>query len=211
MTMHTTRRRLAAALASTLAVTLVLAACAPTADAPAGEPADASASPSVAQTEPAILAGQGLAGADARTIIDTLDALPVAERPEDVFVSIRPDQLVVSDSTGREETVPMPEDEFYVSLAPYVDQTHDCYYHSLTTCTGELGDQEIHVTVTDTATGEVIVDEDLVTFDNGFVGVWLPRGIDAELTVAYQDLSATAPLSTSAADDATCVTTMQLT
>ena len=72
----------------------------------------------------------------------------------------------------------MPSDEIYVSAAPYQSQTHDCYYHSPTGCLGELRNADVAVTVTDTATGEVIVDEDTRTLDNGFVGIWLPRGIE---------------------------------
>lgn len=35
----------------------------------------------------------------------------------------------------RLETTP---DEFYVSVTPYLEQTHDCFFHSRTTCLGEL-------------------------------------------------------------------------
>ncbi|GMA34464.1 CueP family metal-binding protein [Demequina litorisediminis] len=73
----------------------------------------------------------------------------------------------------------MPDDAFYVSLAPYVDTTHECYFHSLTTCTGEMQGEDIDVTVTDVETGEVLVDEAMTTFDNGFVGLWLPRDAEA--------------------------------
>ena len=103
--------------------------------------------------------------------------------------------------------MPLTGDEFYVSFAPYVNQTHDCYYHSLTTCTGELGNADIHVTVTSDA-GEVLVDEDMTTFDNGFVGLWLPRDIEATLEVTYGDLSLTQDIATGE-EDPTCLTTTQ--
>jgi hypothetical protein len=40
-----------------------------------------------------------------------------------------------------------------------VSNTHDCYFHSLTTCTGELGGQQVTVLIVDDETGEVYVDE----------------------------------------------------
>ena len=48
--------------------------------------------------------------------------------------------------------------------------SHGCFYHSLTTCLGELDNEDIQVTITDEATGEVLVDEATTTFDNGFIG-----------------------------------------
>ena len=114
--------------------------------------------------------------------------------------------LVLADDQQREVTVPMPEDQLYVSFAPYVSQTHDCWFHSLTTCTGELRSADVKVTVTD-ATGATILDETSTTYDNGFLGVWLPRDIDGTLTVEHDGKVATSPISTKGDEAATCVTT----
>ena len=138
-----------------------------------------------------------------------LAGAPVEERPTDLIASVEPDAVVVTDEQGQEESVPLPEDEFYVSVAPYIDQTHDCFYHSLTTCLGELDNQEVDVTVTEEGTGEVLVDETLETYDNGFFGLWLPRDIDAEMTIEHEGLSSTTSLSTGEGDP-TCLTTSRL-
>ncbi|MDX2358379.1 CueP family metal-binding protein [Dietzia sp. PP-33] len=153
-----------------------------------------------------------LAGLDARQVIDQLDAMPVAERPDDLWASVEPGQLVLSDPTGeRAETVlAMPAEEFYLSVAPYETRTHDCYFHSLTTCLGEMSGEPVQVTVTDDATGATIVDETRATYDNGFVGLWLPRDLEGTLTITRGDTSASSPVSTGD-DDLTCLTTMQLT
>lgn len=156
------------------------------------------------------LAEYDLGGSDARTIIEHLDALPVAERPEGLIASVEPETLVLFDDQENESSMPLPDDEFYLSFAPYVEQTHDCYFHSLTTCLGELGDAQIHVTVTDTDTDEVLVDETVTTFDNGFAGLWLPRDITATLTVTHGDRSATVPITTDA-EAPTCITTLHMT
>ncbi|WP_291377423.1 CueP family metal-binding protein [Demequina sp.] len=193
-------------LAFAVVAALALSACS-TADPASTEPAAPSEAP---QPQAAMMADHGLDGLDAREVIDTLDALPLAERSSTLMASIRPNELLLSDSQERETALAMPEDEFYVSLAPYVNQTHDCYFHSLTTCTGEMQNTEVDVVVTDKATGEVLVEGTHTTFDNGFMGLWLPRNIDATITIEYDGLSATSDLSTRTDDDATCVTTMQL-
>lgn len=205
---HRISRRARAAVITAVAATAAIALSACSAPAEEASPTD-SATASEVSGDPA-LAALGLEDADARTLIDTLDALPLDERPSDLMASIRPDEIVVTTEAG-ETSIAMPDDAFYVSFAPYVDQTHDCYYHSLTTCTGELGGKDVQVLVTDDATGEVLIDETRTAFDNGFVGLWLPRDIQATLTVTYDGLSATEALSTANADDATCVTTTQLT
>ncbi|WP_313821588.1 CueP family metal-binding protein [Citricoccus sp.] len=176
----------------------------------AAGPDGAPGSDSAVVGDPDLLADHGLAGLDARTIIERLDTQAVAERPTDLVASVQSEQLVVADDRGRQAAVAMPADEVYVSAAPYESQTHECHFHSLTTCLGELRNQDVRVTVLDQATGEVLIADRLQTFDNGFVGLWLPRGIEAELTVEHDGKSATSMVSTRNADDATCLTDLRL-
>lgn len=156
-----------------------------------------------------LLESHDLAGLDAKEVVEQLDTLPVAERPTDLIASVQPGELVLTDQTGNEATLAVPEDEFYVSIAPFVEITHDCYFHSLTTCLGELQNTEVDVTITDSETGETLVDEAVRTYDNGFVGFWLPADIDAEVTIEYDGRTASAPLATGD-EDPTCITTLQL-
>ncbi|QGU06791.1 hypothetical protein COCCU_04215 [Corynebacterium occultum] len=148
-------------------------------------------------------------GQDARTLIEELDATPVAERRSDIMASIRADELLISDASGAEMALPLPADEFYVSVAPYATQTHDCFYHSLTTCLGELDNQAVQVKVV-AADGGILVDQEMSTFDNGFLGLWLPRDINATLSIEHERKSSTQEISTGA-EAATCLTTLQLT
>lgn len=150
-----------------------------------------------------------LDGLDAREVIERLDSTPVADRPEDLIASVRPDELQLSDDAGHQATLDMPEDEFYMSVAPYVDRTHDCSFHSLTTCLGELDNAPVEVTVTD-ADDQVVLEKSTRTYDNGFAGIWLPRDIDATLTVEQGKRKGTQDISTSE-DDPTCLTTLGLT
>jgi len=156
----------------------------------------------------ALLGRYGLAGRSTVEVVDALDRMPVAQRPSDLRASVRPGALEVS---GPDTTVsmPIPADRFYLSIAPYVDSTHECFYHSLTTCKGELGGKEAHVLIKDDG-GRVLVDEKGTTFGNGFVGFWLPRDIDATVAVTVGDRTATARIGTGE-DDPTCLTTLKLT
>ncbi|PKQ25390.1 MAG: hypothetical protein CVT64_10340 [Actinobacteria bacterium HGW-Actinobacteria-4] len=167
--------------------------------------------PAAEQPEPAndVLAAHGLDGTPVRDLIDDLDRTPLAERSAGFMASVRPGELLISDATTTEQVSLPIADGFYLSVAPYIDTTHECYFHSLTTCKGELGGEEVRIIVTNAETGEVIVDEQTTTFDNGFIAVWLPRDISAMLRVEHDGLAAEAPIATGP-DDATCITTLQL-
>ena len=194
--------------ASLAVVGLVLGACS------SGDSGDASPQSGTPESSQAaatnVLEEHGLADLSTKELINTLDALPVDERPTDFMASVRPDHLLIADATGGETTLPIEEDSFYLSFNPYVNTTHECYFHSLTTCRGELANTAIHVKITDNASGDVIIDEDATTHDNGFYGVWLPKGIEATLTVTAEGLSGTAVVSTKNTDDLTCLATLQL-
>lgn len=151
----------------------------------------------------------GLGDMDAAEAIDHLDRLSLAERPTDLMGSVYPDALVLSDST-QEVALDLPKGSSYLSIAPYVDETHDCFYHSLTTCVGELGNESVDVQVTDDSTGDLIVDEELETFDNGFVGVWVPSGIEGTIEISQGEMAGKTEFSTTD-DGATCITDLQLT
>ena len=155
----------------------------------------------------ALLASHGLAGKSTVDVIDALDRLPLDQRPADLRASVRPGALEVSDGDVQ-ESLPIPGDRFYLSIAPYATTTHDCFYHSLTTCKGELGGRNVHVLIKDDA-GKVLVDEARTTFANGFVGFWLPRNIHGTSTVTYQGKTGQAELGTGR-DDPTCLTTLKV-
>ncbi|WP_217990424.1 CueP family metal-binding protein [Glutamicibacter sp. BW80] len=173
----------------------------------------------VAQPEPTVVAAEdtgeflaelGLAGLDARAAIDRLDRMPVAQRPSDFTASVQPAQLVLTDASGRTADLPMPQDEYYLSAAPYVSQTHSCHFHSLTTCLGELAGKEVQVKATDADTGEVLVEKGVKTFDNGFLGLWVPRGINLDLEFSYEGKTAKTTVSTAGSTNATCLTELPL-
>lgn len=196
------RRSLVALTAALLVSGLALVGC----TAPSQNPSSAAGDPTGEQE---LLGAYELTDLDVGQAIERLDTMPVADRPAGLLASVQPDALVLRDSSDREVRLPMPEDEVYVSVAPFRDQTHECHFHSLTTCIGELADAEIRLTLMG-ADGEVLMDETRRTYDNGFTGLWIPRGIDATLTIEHEGRVGTVPLSTRSTDDRTCITDLQL-
>ncbi|MGN7477813.1 CueP family metal-binding protein [Solibacillus silvestris] len=132
-----------------------------------------------------------------------------ANKTTDEKASITSTQLIVTDANDNEITYALPEDEFFVSIAPYIQGTHPCKDHSLTGCQGELVQKEINVLI-ENEKGEVVVDEAMTTLENGFIDLWLPRNEAFIIEMSYDGKSATGDLTTFE-EDGTCVTTMQLT
>ena len=195
-------------LAVTAVAALLLTGCADQGDGPATGRGGSHAASVPADAGP-LLAKYRLTGKTAVEIIDHLDRLPVAERPADLKASVRPDSLVIS-SGAREFRLGIPTDRFYLSVAPYLSRTHDCFYHSLTTCAGELTGTEVGVKVGDGPSGRVLVDEKRTTFANGFVGIWLPRDIRGTLLVTSGGKVGETAIATDE-HAPTCLTTVRLT
>ena len=130
--------------------------------------------------------GDDLEGLSAREVIDHLEALPLPERPQDLLTSVLPESLSLSDATGTEISLPLPEGESYISIAPFVEATHECFFHSLTTCPrraagdGDRGDGDRP------ADGTTLLDEVRATAPNGFLGLWLPRDEELTVTLAHE-------------------------
>lgn len=161
---------------------------------------------SSAGEQDSLLTEHGLEGKSTVEIVEALDSTN-DDRESGLMASIDHDTLTLADGSSELELA-VPDDQFYLAVAPYVASTHDCYHHNLVTCQGELAGQQVEVTVTD-ADGRTLVDETVTAYDNGFVGLWLPRDIEGTLELGYDGLTATAPFGTGEGDP-TCVTTMQL-
>lgn len=151
------------------------------------------------------LAAHNLTGKSVTEIVDLLDATN-DDRQAGPYGSVRPSELILADDAN-EVTLPI-EDSFYLSIAPYVTQTHECYNHNLASCQGELADQEIDVKIVDSEGKELFAGRQQ-TGPNGFAGFWLPRDIKATVTITADGKTATSEVGTGA-DDPTCLTTMQL-
>lgn len=198
------RRNLTPAVVAVVG-TLLLAGCSP-----AGPGSDALGDGAATSAPSAERTFEEFSRSDARTVVDQLDQTPLNGRNATVAASIRTDRVVLTAADGSQAELPMPDGVTYISFAPYRSQTHDCTFHAPSSCVGELRNTELRMTITDLTTKETYVDEQTQTFDNGFVGVWLPRGITAEVVVVVDDSEARSVISTVNDDDPTCITTLPL-
>lgn len=154
------------------------------------------------QSQTAFLEKYQLNGLTVEEMVFKLDS--TTQEDSNLRSSITSEELILTDDS-QEIRLPLPEGKFYLSFAPYLNQTHPCATHSLTTCRGELVGQPIHALVRDDS-GNILLDADYVTMENGFTGIWLPADISATLEVTYGDLKTSAPILTAAGSD-TCLTT----
>src|SRR5690606_31878820 len=122
--------------------------------------------------------------------------------------SIHSHQLIVTNDSKR-TVYDLPEDEFFVSIAPFVDTTHPCAIHSLTGCQGEMADEEFEITIEDQEGRRILDQQKVRTMENGFIDLWLPRNRVYEVTIRQGDRTSQAQISTFKNDN-TCITTMQL-
>ncbi|QIC49554.1 hypothetical protein GAG94_22105 [Lysinibacillus sphaericus] len=130
------------------------------------------------------------------------------DKTKDESASITSNQLIVTDKEGIESAYALPEDEFFVSVAPYINETHPCTNHSLTGCQGELANKDIAVYIEDSK-GNVLVDETMKTLANGFIDLWLPRDQTYNIKMEHKGKTVESIFS-SYESDGTCITTLQL-
>ncbi len=158
-----------------------------------------------ATTQTEFLAQHGISGKTTEQMIETIDQSK-QERPLAYSASVTGTELKLSD--GQQQFSFPVGDKFYLSFAPYINQTHPCFNHSLSGCRGELANTTFDVKITD-QTGNVILQDKLTSYQNGFIGVWLPRNIEGTIEVNYQGIKAISPFATQV-ESQTCMTTLRL-
>jgi hypothetical protein len=126
----------------------------------------------------------------------------------DVSATITNSELIVVNEKEEEKRYHLPEEEFFLSIAPYEEVTHPCVDHSLTGCQGEMVNETVQMEIKN-RDGELILNEEMQTMDNGFIDLWLPRNDVYQVKIMHEGKQAEAILSTSD-DGQTCITTMQL-
>ena len=129
-------------------------------------------------------------------------------RTEDVSASITSNELIIKDQNDKETSYDISEEEFFVSIAPYMKDTHPCEIHSLTGCQGELANKDFKVRI-ENEEGKIIMDETLKSLENGFIDVWLPRNQTFQVEIQYGEKTSKSTISTFKGDN-TCITTMQV-
>lgn len=123
--------------------------------------------------------------------------------------SITSHQLIVTNSDESKTVYDLPEDDFFVSIAPFINETHPCKNHSLTGCQGEMAEKEFDVYIEDND-GNVVMDKTLKSEANGFLDLWLPRDKEYRITINHEGKKVESKFSTFKGDG-TCITTLKLT
>ena len=72
-----------------------------------------------------------------------------------------------------------------------------------------MGGEDVEVRLVEEGTGSVVVGETKTVFDNGFVGLWLPKDITGTLRITHDGRTGEVPISTRDGDP-TCLTTLRL-
>jgi len=109
---------------------------------------------------------------------------------------------------GRRAEVPMLKDAVYIAIAPYVNRTHPCINHVPSSCQAEMAGETFQVSVLD-AKGATVFAGPVKALANGFIELWIPRGLGLLVQVDHRSGRATRLLSTQAGAP-TCITDMQL-
>ncbi len=129
-------------------------------------------------------------------------------KTETVFIDSQ--KLTVVNQKNKTKEYTLPKDEFFVSIAPYYQMTHPCSIHYLSSCYSELGNQPFEVVIKNKQ-GEILVDETLVSQENGFIDLWVPRNQEYTIQITHNGSQVETTFSTFNQDD-TCITTpLQLT
>ena len=112
---------------------------------------------------------------------------------EDV-VSVTAMELII-EKNGVETKIKLPKDEFFVSIAPYYEKTHECVTHFLTKCLGELKNEVFLVEIKNEK-GEMIVSEEITSTARGWIDLWLPRDQTFDVTLTHNGTTKTMAITT---------------
>lgn len=147
----------------------------------------------------------GFENMSTREVINTLDK--GQHKSGNLLAQISSKNLVIEDVFNK-YTYSYKDEPFYLSIAPYIDNTHPCFDHVPTSCQGELVNKDITVQVINDK-NEVVYSENTKTLDNGFAGIWLPRNMKGTISVQYDGKVAVQDISTFSTDG-TCLTDLRL-
>jgi len=161
--------------------------------------------PKNSKQEQAFLEKYGLINMSIQERVSYLE--DVTDEDEEFFAGITGKELTLADD-NENYSYKLPNNQFYLSIAPYINNTHPCSNHNLITCRGELKNQTMDITVKDSS-GNVIINDTYTSKSNGFLGLWLPKNMSGTITINYQGLTTTEKISTFESDN-TCLTTLKL-
>lgn len=135
-------------------------------------------------------------------IVETLDRNN--EDYQGLSASITGEKLKLSDGKTNIE-LNIPKDKFYLSFAPYINNTHPCKKHNLISCRSELVNEKFFLKIVDNF-GKKLIEKEVYSMANGFIGIWLPKNFEGVMEVHYNGLVASTKIDTFRGSN-TCLTT----
>jgi len=126
----------------------------------------------------------------------------------DIVTFVTPDSVNFKFKDGQMINIPLPDDIMMVSIAPYIENTHTCATHYISSCDAELKNTNIKV-IAVTEGGKTLINKTMKTAPTGFLDLWLPRNQVINITVSAKGKSATRKIFTNR-DSKTCETTLKL-
>ncbi|GAB1372784.1 CueP family metal-binding protein [Candidatus Kapaibacterium sp.] len=149
---------------------------------------------------------------DSLTGIDAKAAIVLGNDWKDLAPKIKTHvtstEVIFEFPDGRTVKKNLPTDSFYVAIAPYINNTHECSQHYPSSCTGELFEKIIKIKAED-ENGIIFYDSNIPTLKNGFFEIWLPRNKNVKLQIEYNSMKGEETIPTKS-DSRTCITTIKL-
>lgn len=122
------------------------------------------------------------------------------------FITSKELKVVFPDSS--EFILELPENEMYIAIAPYINETHTCAVHYLSSCQGEMKNKDFMINISDEG-NQIIFSGKVRSLKNGFFELWLPRNGQFDIEISYQNRTASTSVDTYD-DSNTCITTVKL-
>jgi hypothetical protein len=126
----------------------------------------------------------------------------------DITSFVTPDAVTFKFKDGKIISVPMPDDQMVVSIAPYINKTHECATHYMSKCDAELKNVPVNVLAIN-AGGKTLINKTIKTPSTGFFDLWLPRDQEITISVNAQGKKAIGKIYTYR-NSKTCDTTLKL-
>jgi len=126
----------------------------------------------------------------------------------DIVTFVTPDTVNFKFKDGETISIPLPDDVMIVSIAPYINKTHECATHYMSSCDAELKNEDMKITAF-TAGGKILINKTMKTGPTGFLDLWLPRNQVIDIAVSAKGKNATGKIYTYR-NSKTCDTTLKL-
>lgn len=126
----------------------------------------------------------------------------------DIVTFVTPDTVNFKFKDGETISIPVPNDMMIVSIAPYINKTHECATHYMSSCDAELKNEDMKITAAN-AGGKIFINKIMKTGPTGFLDLWLPRNQEITIVVSAKGKKATGKIYTYR-NSKTCETTLKL-